>query len=242
MGIYTDLATGSVAISQTKPRVGLDRSSAEQLLQKAAQHDPPSAAAWAATDDVQRIPEQTTAATGDTFTLTFNFPNLAVGTFTTAAIAFDATDATIESAIDTAATTASVTGWTNGDITVLDENAAGLDDGWVDFTCDGASVTGQPADLIVMTPTGWTQDGTITKTASGQVDRKATEALRELNAVSGVYHDSVDAPVWTKPAANGQSRPRKDLLRSLCAQAEVEDGNENVWDAVIALYPEVAKA
>ena len=59
MGIYTTLTTtDSMVIGPAaKPRVGLDRSSAEQLLNRAAILDPTIGTTFAATDEVQTIPE-----------------------------------------------------------------------------------------------------------------------------------------------------------------------------------------
>ena len=227
MGIFNDLATGSVGITPAKPRVGLDRSSAEQLLSRAARHDPGVAAAYAAADEVQTIPEQTDAATGDTYTLTINIPKLAVGTFTTAGIAFDATAATIKGAIDTAATSASVTGWTNGDISVAEAGSAGVSDGTVTLTFDGSSVTEQPAEATVLVSTGFTSTGDAARTTGGQVDRKATQALYELNVVTGTLQNSGDTPAWTRPEGVGQSRARAGLIKDLAFQTIQEDGSDD---------------
>lgn len=239
MGIYTDLASTSPIPG--KPRVGLDRSSGEQLLSKAVQHDPPIRTAYAAATDVQVIAEQTDSGAADTYTLTFNYPNLAVGSFTTAAIAYDAVDTAIETAIDVAATAAGVTGWTNADISVSMGGAAGVSDGTVTITSDGASVLNEVADLVVLTATGFTKTGVATKTTSGTGDRKPVQALIDLNVVAGSANDPIDAPVWTRPASIGQTRPRYKLIRDLCIMAAAVDGNDNVYDAVVALYPGVAK-
>jgi hypothetical protein len=117
-----------------------------------------------------------------------------------------------------------------------------LDDGTVTITSDGASVLNEPADLVDLTATGFTKTGPVTKTTSGSGARKAVEALFELNVVSGTVNDPVDAPSdWVKPATNGQTRPRTKLIRDLCLAAAADDGNDNVYDAVVALYPQVAK-
>ena len=137
MGIYTDLATTSSTITPAAPRVGLDRASAHQLLSKAAIHDPSVGTDYAAADEDDQIDQLTGTPTGGTYTLTFTMPTTGE-TFTTAAIAYNATAATIEGAIDTAATSASITDWTNGDISVSEENSAGLSDGYCDFLCENA--------------------------------------------------------------------------------------------------------
>ncbi|GAG37900.1 unnamed protein product [marine sediment metagenome] len=218
--------------------MGLSRSSAEQLLSKAAQHDPDVPAAYAAQDEVSVIPEQTDAGAADTYTLTFDFPVSGLSV-TTAAIAYDAVDTVIETAVDVAFTTASYPSWTNADISVSMGGAAGLDDGTVTFTFDGASVTGL-ACVVDWTATGFTENGSTARTG-GQGDRKALAALITLNALAGAVHNIGD-PVteYTKPEPTGQSRPRAGLLRDLGLQVSVEEGSDDVLNRVIVLYPEVA--
>ena len=235
MGVFTNLATLSQSIKAAKPRVGLDRSSAEQLLNKAAILDPTIRTAYAAADEVQTIPHQSSSGAGDTYTLTVVLPKLASGTFTTAGIAYDATAATIETAIDVAATAAAVTSWTNGDITVAEAGSAGVSDGAVTLTFDGASVTEQPVDVVVLTATGWTKDGTEVRTTGGQVDREATQALYDMGVVAGSLQKSGDTPTWTKPTAL-LKRPRYGLIQDLAVQAVYEDGDDAAYDAVAALY------
>ena len=235
MGIYTDLATGSSTIKAAKPRVGLGRASAEALLAQAEKFDPTIASDYAAQDEVQTIPEQTDAGAGDTYTLNIVIPKIAIN-ITTAAIAYDATAATIEAAIDTAATAATWTDWTNADISVAEENSAGLDDGYITLTFDGDSVTERGVEVIVLTATGFTKSGVSARTTGGQTDRKATMALFYLGVVTGTLQDSVEAPSdWTKPAALVK-RPRYGLIKDLAHQAAVEDGSDDVITAVNALY------
>ena len=237
MGIYTNLATGSVSIAASKPRAGLDRASAEQLLSKASQHDPLIGTVYAAKDEVQTIPHQSDSWAADTYTLTISLPRLAVGTFTTAAIAYNATAATIETAIDVAATSASVTGWTNGDITVAEVGSAGVSDDAVTLTFDGASVTEQPAEATVLAATGFTAVTPVVRTTGGQVDREATQALFALNVISGTLQQSAEAPSdWVRPAGVGQSRPRAGLIKDLAVQATWEDGTDDAYNAIAALY------
>src|SRR5690606_28246242 len=87
------------------------------------------------TDEVQAIEQYAVNFTGGTFTLTFNLDG--ESPFTTAAIAYDANAATVEAAIDAAATLAAVAGWTNGDITV---SGGPLTAGDLVLTFDGTSV------------------------------------------------------------------------------------------------------
>lgn len=237
MGIYTDLATGSSTIKPDKPRVGLDRSSAEQLLSKAAIGDPSVGTDYAAADEDDQIDQLTGTPTGGTYTLTFEMPTTDE-TFTTAGIAYNATAATIEGAIDTAATAASITDWTNGDISVSEQNAAGLSDGYCDFLCEN-SVGEMPVWVSIDTSsvTGIGGAQTVTRTTPGQTDRKATQALFDLNVVTGTLQISGEAPTdWTKPESVGQTRPRAGLIKALAWQASIEDGTQDAYDAVAALY------
>lgn len=233
MGIYTDLANSNRVTSG--PGVGLDRSSGGQLLSKAALHDPTVSPALAASNEVSVIPEQTDAGVADTYTLTLDFYGALKGTsVTTAAIAYDAVDTAIESAIDTAA--AALPSWTNSDISVAMAGAAGLDDGTVTLTFDGASVAEIPC-VVTLAATGFTATTPITRTA-GKADRKALQALFDLNVVSGTVHDSPNAPTdWVRPESTGQTRARYQLIRDLAVLASQEDGTDEIIDAVAALYP-----
>ena len=89
--------------------------------------------------------------------------------FTTAAIAFDATASTIETAIDTAATGV-VTGWTNGDISVSGGPLSTADADIV-ITFDGDSVKDLPhsARPVVSPDATFLVDGTLTVPATKAV-------------------------------------------------------------------------
>lgn len=100
-------------------------------------------------DEIQSIAQDGTDHTGGTFALTVNLKTTdGTDTFTTAVIVFNATASTIETAIDVAATAASVTGWVNGAISVSGGilQAAGAA---VVLTFDGAAVDDQPHGLTV---------------------------------------------------------------------------------------------
>jgi hypothetical protein len=124
-------------------------------------------------DEVQSIAQDATDHTGGTFALTIVL-NTTAGqeTFTTAGIAFNANAATIEGAIDTAATAASITGWVNGAISVSGGilQAAGAP---VVLTFDGTAVDDQPHPLVVFDGallTGGTEPATrVTVTTPGSV-------------------------------------------------------------------------
>jgi len=236
MGIYLDLSSTS-PIADKPLAVGLDRSSNSQMLANAAISDPSLRTAYAAIDELAPIPEQTDAGSSDTYTLTLTPHGRLSGedAVTTASIAFDATASTIESAIDTAM--ASFPSWSNADISVAEENSAGLDDGFITLTFDGTSVD-ETAWIVTLVATGFTETTPIVRTTPGQGDRKATQALFELNIVAGSLHDIPDTPTWTKPDSLGR-RPRTHLIGDLAKQATAEDGNDEAYDAVKVLYPEI---
>ena len=235
MGIYTDLSEADPIGPGAK--TGLDRSSASQLKNKAVTIDPSIGAAYAASNEVASIPEQTDAGVADTYTLTLAFygrlaEEVAV---TTAAIAFDAVDTVIESAIDTAM--ASFPGWTDADVSVAMVGVAGLDDGIVTLTFDGTSVLGAPI-VVTLAATGFTATTPITRT-EGSGDRKALQALYELNAIEGTVHEAPSAPSdWVRGSRTG-SGPRLQLILDLAYAASAEDGTDEVNIAIAALYPSV---
>jgi hypothetical protein len=89
------------------------------------------------TSTVQTVYQYTVNPSSGTYTLTITLND---GTaFTTGNIAYDANAATIETAIDVAATAASVTDWTNGDIAVT---GGPLTTAAVVLTFSGGSVSG----------------------------------------------------------------------------------------------------
>lgn len=91
-------------------------------------------------DEVQVLAQYIRAPSGGTYTITLDDDADAACPVTTAAIAYDATAATIEAAIDTAMTAAGYTSWTNGDVSVTESGTAGISDGTVTLTFDGTSV------------------------------------------------------------------------------------------------------
>lgn len=118
-------------------------------------------------DELQSIALYSGTVSGGTFTLTFVL--FSSESFTTANIAYDANAATIETAIDVAATAASIVGWTNGDISVA---GGDLNTNPVTLTFDGTSVNERNHALVVMDDallTGGGSGGAITTTTEGFV-------------------------------------------------------------------------
>ena len=75
--------------------------------------------------------------------------------------------------------------------------------------------------------------------------RPAMQALYELNVVSGSIPALNDAPAdWVVPATNGSTKPRTNAIKDLALEADVENVTvpaDGIYDAIVALYPQVAK-
>ena len=108
MGVFADLLANAKTFKSTDQIAAFLQS----LIN--SQVDPEVNSAAAATDAVQTWAVSTQTSGNCTLTVLFRNGE----TFTTGNIAFNAAAATVESAIDSAATSASITGWTNGDISV----------------------------------------------------------------------------------------------------------------------------
>ncbi len=98
----------------------------------------------ASEDAAHQLGTDTVDHTGGSFTLTITLLN--GETFTTAAIAYNANAATVEIAIDTAAT-GQITSWTDGDITVA---GVALQTGTMSLVFDGTSVDAEPSHVLTV--------------------------------------------------------------------------------------------
>lgn len=232
MGIYADFLANTKSMDITAPITALDRKVNEWVDKKIADGDAVEAAAYAAKNEVQSL--SANDHTGGTFTLAFTLRN--GETFTTAAIAYNATAGTIETAIDTAATSASITGWTNGDISV---SGGAANANPVVFTFDGTSVAGQNHGLIVNDGTlltGGADDGTVTVTTNGQTKRTSWAILADIGAVTagmplqGVSITKYDLTVGARDA--NIYLPSAAVLTTLAEEAAIEDLNASVATAI----------
>lgn len=157
-------------------------------------------APYAAVNTVHTL-SQDAAADGGNYTLT-----ITVGadparqrpvnqTFTTANIAHNANAATIEGAINTAATAAGVVGWTNGDISVSGGPLASDD---IVLTFDGASVSGMRHPATVATDVDLTNNDplVVTATAAGQKNLGVVQLLLTRGPMTGT--DPLDPSTWQR--------------------------------------------
>lgn len=174
-------------------------------------------------------------ATSGNFTLTVNAP-LAGYEYTTANIAYNATDSDIETALDTA----SPAGVADGDISVT-AGTTDFTDGEMVFDCAGALantpviITITDADLAGTSPTV----GAVSRVTVGNPGQAALQALFDLKLVSGTVPNCGEASSdWTK--GTGPCTPEQEVsletIYWLSQQLYVEQGITDNREAVDALY------
>ena len=184
-------------------------------------------AAYAATDAVHTIAADATIASGN-WTITVTLQN--GETFTTANIAAADNAATIEGAIDTAATTASITGWTNGDISV---SGGSVDTADVVLTFDGTSVAGLNHELTSVTDVSLVTGtvGVVTETTVGHPLSSTLQLLGTQGWINVVTLD--DPSTWTRN--RNVSVPERAVVEWVAEQAVAELQNESAYAKVLEL-------
>lgn len=234
MGLISDFLSASTSIDNAPPIDPLDRRAYRELQKVIGEGDIVLPAALEAADELQSIAVYDGVVSGGDFTLKFT---LASGeTFTTADIAYNADAATIETAIDVAATAAGVADWTNADISVAGGN---LNTDPVTLTFDGDSVKEQNHALTVMNDSGLTgggSGGAITTTTEGQVDRSGYAILTMLGIVTGTVPAEGVAPVALVAAATpGERKLSAETIKAVALDiAIVEGNNPAIYDAIVA--------
>lgn len=232
MGLISDFLAASVSIDTTPPTDPLDRRAYRELQAIVDEGDMVLPSSLQAVNEVQSIAVYVGTVTGGDFTLEFTLWN--GETFTTAAIAWSANAATIEGAIDTAATSAGITGWTNGDISIaltgdLNANPATI-------TFDGVSVKEANHTLVVMNDSGLTgggSGGAITLTTEGQSDRLGYGVLTLLGIVSGTVPAAGVTPSALVVAASaGQRRLSAETIRAISLEIAIAENNTAIEDAI----------
>lgn len=233
MGAIADYLAASAVIDHAPPIDTLDRRAYRELQALIAEGDFAVPTAQQAANEVQEIAVYEGTVGGGTFTLEFD---LASGeTFTTAAIAYDADAATIETAIDTAATLAGIVGWTNGDISV---SGGDLTTAPVVLTFDGNSVKEQNHRPVVMDDTlltGGGSGGEIATTTEGQADRLGYAVLVGLGIVAGTVPAEGEIPtLLTQGAVVGQRRLSAETIRAIALDIAMTEGanSQAMYDAI----------
>lgn len=234
MGALADFLANQIVFDNSANADGVNRTIKRYFTElQEKQGDPAYPAGYDVTDAVHSIAQHVPTVSGGTFALTVTLRN--GETFTTAVIAYDAVAGTIETAIDSAATTASITGWTNGDITV---SGGDLNTAPVVLTFDGASVAGDNHVLTVIDGallTGGGSAGVVTFTANGQTARSAYAVMNLINMFTGSPPlQGTIAPLdMTGVQGSMHLNPNADVIRALAAQAGVEDLNKAVENAIL---------
>ena len=232
MGLISDFLSASVGIDVAAPIDPLDRRAYRELQAIVDEGDMVLPLSLQAADEVQSIAVHVGTVSGGDFTLEFTL--WSGETFTTAAIAWNANAATIEGAIDTAATAASIIGWTNADISIA--LSSDLNAGPATVTFDGTSVTGANHVLIVMDDSGLTgggSGGAITVSTEGQADRLGYGVLTLLGIVSGtVPAEGVTPSALVVSASSGVRRLSAETIRAVSLEIAVVENNEAIEVAI----------
>jgi hypothetical protein len=233
MGLISTMLANA-GFGGTAPVEALRRRGVREFKAIIARGDMVLSAAMTAMDEVQSLAVYTETATGGTFTLEFTLSN--GETFTTAAIAYDANAATVETAIDVAATTASVTDWTNADISVA---GGDLNTNPMTFTFDGASVTEANHALIVVDGSSLTAadiEGDVSTTTSGQADRPGWDILTANSIIAGTIPAEGVTPTGLTaggnlpPSSHGLSA---ESIKMVAAYISDLEDNPLTYDAIL---------
>ena len=147
MGVFSDILASTKRLDINVPITALHKIAIREIDDIIARGDVAYPAGLLMGNSVHSLIDWATDPIGGTFTVTFTLDS--GETFTTAAIAFNAVAATIETAIDVAATAASIVGWTNGDITVSGTSLLATQ-GPITLTFDGDSVKDQRHQLTTV--------------------------------------------------------------------------------------------
>lgn len=234
MGVLSDLLANADTFQTTDHRIAGDRVTYRQLKDILNEHgdfDYPSG--YSQQNEVQSIAIYGGTVSAGTPTLAFTLKS--GQTFTTAAFAFNAVAATIQTAINVAATSASITGWTNGDIVVT---GGPLTTTPLTLTFSGTSVAAKNHSPVVIagTLTGGTV-GAVSTSTSGQPTRTAWAALKALGLIS------TDAPAHGANLTSATAvfsrghfpyKLNNDTVRALVEEAAHDDANDTVSTVLLA--------
>jgi hypothetical protein len=229
MGVYSELLDSISTSAEGKMR--LIRRSLKQF--RSAQGDIPFESAFAAKDAQHQIPVYIDTVSGGTFDLAFVL--WSGETFICTEIAYDADAATIEAAVDSAATAANITGWTNGDISV---SGGPLTVAALTFDYSGDSVKELNHFQIGTDGTNLTGGGSIDisiKIEPGQSQRPALAALESLNVISGDPPEQGALAPLNVVGTRGDMylNPSAEILVYLATQAGIEDSTTGIRDVIL---------
>lgn len=232
MAVLADLLANASTIDTSLPREGNDRVFVRKInaiLNRLGDPAYPTGLDTA-TNEVQTIAAMGGAPDGGTYTLTFTLQDGT--TFTTAAIAYNANAATIQTAISVAAAP-KVPGWATGHIAVT---GGPLSTTLGTFTYSGASVASKNHGQMSIDGTLITNGtaGAADTTAIGKPIRRALAALYVLGVLSGTPPAHGSTTVTTGVA---RGRLPQDLdeetVCMLAAEAEKESAVTGLATAIL---------
>lgn len=229
MGIYSDFLENVNTVDTSLPREGVSRAVVRQInALMDLQGDRGYPSGYTERDEVQSIAVYEGTVSGGTFDLTITLKD---GTsFTVADIAYDASAATIETAID------GESGLAAGAISV---SGGPLTTDPLVLTFDGEEVAGQNHPLATIDDTDLTGGGSagaVSVTTHGQGNRTAWAILKECGAIAGTLPAQGDDPTDLTAATNRATNPYlpdAGTLRALAHAAGVEDNNAAVETAIL---------
>lgn len=183
-------------------------------------------AAYAAKNEVQNVAIYSGTVSGGTFTMTIKLRNKPA--FTTAAIAFNAAAATIQTAID-AASPATVV---DGDIVVT---GGPLTTTPLVVTYSGATVSGQNHGQLTIDGAllaGGGSVGAITTSTEGQTVRNARAVMLNLGLITDAT-PPVQGLTTAPTAGANLLRIPPWVVRELAQEVAFEDGENSVYQSII---------
>ena len=242
MGVYTDLLAGAASWDSGTNGAGVsemtrrDAAITDEIkAYKVPQSDPAAGVDFNARDEVQSISTFNGVASSGNFTLTIDLAGESA--FTTGNIVWNASAATIETAIDDAATTAAVTDWTNGDISVA--LTTNLNDAAATLTFDGNSVDETRHALVTMNDVDLDANvSTITVADYGQTNRIVWAVIDAMGLLTGgppPTGETTGLSVVTDPTPN-VAYPSYQTLQALAIQAAIEDGDDDIYQDLMDLF------
>ena len=175
----------------------------------------------------QIIGQHVPTVSGGTYDLIFDLAN--GETFTVATVAFNAVVATIKTAINSAATSASITGWVDDDISVT--GAAGLDGNDVNFVFATGVLANRRQPLIQIDGTSLTGGGSagaVTINTHGQPNRSASAVAKLINLIIAAQPISI-LPISSDYATTNPGdlhlNPNELVLNMLATEMGIEDAD-----------------
>lgn len=235
MGVLADLFANAKTIDFSATRQGLHRSVVRDLQALRDKiGDPSYPSGFATTNHVDHIAAMGGSPSGGNYTLTITLKGVAP--FTTANIAHSANAATIQTAINTAAALASVSGFVAGDIVVT---GGPLSTTAIDLTYSGTSVAGKKHTTVSMNGAGITGGtaGAQSTTTNGQGNRTSWATLNVAGITTGAPPVQGVATAPTVAAGFNNNAPEFELegdtLRAIAAEAGCEDESIAVRTAIL---------